>query len=61
MVINWSVLQIRGNLVFVMGDLFQTCVQESHVYCGEAASLLDRPTRTFPKKNKSKGMRNFQG
>jgi proteasome accessory factor A len=37
-VINWSVLQIRGNLVFVMADPFRTYVQESQDYCGEAAS-----------------------
>ncbi len=37
-VINWSVLQIRGNLVFVMADPFRTYVQESQDYCAEAAS-----------------------
>lgn len=38
-VINWSVLQIRGNLVFVMADPFRTYVQESQAYCAENASL----------------------
>ncbi len=37
-VINWSVLQIRGNLVFVMADPFRTYVQESQAYCAENAS-----------------------
>jgi proteasome accessory factor A len=32
-VINWSVLQIRGNSVFVMADPFRTYVQESRDYC----------------------------
>jgi proteasome accessory factor A len=37
-VINWSVLQIRGNSVFVMADPFRTYVQDSRDYCSYAFS-----------------------
>lgn len=34
-VINWSVLQIRGNPVLIMGDPFRTYLKDAQAYCAE--------------------------